>query len=252
MQSGQINSVGQCIKRTFYADGFRGFYYGLLSPLCSIPLINGIVFTAYAQCNYMLGHETGLWRGTISGAYAGLLNTVVVAPQELIKCRMQVQSNDAALGDKAKFRNVFHCGWVIAREEGIRGLFRGGQITVGREVSSYAVQFATYEGCRNFFGGASGDPGTLGIFLSGTIGGFMGWFASYPFDIVKTQVQTGRSSVCGKVNPTSRYVASQTWQQFGVHGFFKGFSACGSRAILVNGVGFLVYEKALGYFNSLR
>ena len=251
MQSGQINSTLQCIKRTFSADGFRGFFLGVASPLYSIPLINGIVFAAYAQCNYVLGQDTGLLRGTISGAYAGLLNTIVVAPQELIKCKMQVQSNDAVLGGTTKFRNIFHCGWVTAQEEGLRGLFRGGTITAAREITGYAALFSTYEVCKNFFARKNGgDPGTFGIFMAGTVGGFMCWFSAYPLDLIKTQVQTGRSSVCGKENPTSWYVASQTWQQQGVSGFFKGFSACGSRAVLVNGVGLVVYETTLSYFNS--
>lgn len=48
MQSGSFDGLINCILRTIKADGFKGLYYGLATPLSSVPLINAVVFGAYA------------------------------------------------------------------------------------------------------------------------------------------------------------------------------------------------------------
>lgn len=42
--------------------------------------------------------------------------------------------------------------------------------------------------------------------------------------------------------------AKEIWRQEGMHGFWRGFSACAIRAIFANAVGFYVYETAKDIF----
>lgn len=47
-------------------------------------------------------------------------------PFDVLKTRMQLQGELRARGRHAVYyRNVFHAGWVVARNEGIRGLQKG-------------------------------------------------------------------------------------------------------------------------------
>lgn len=51
----------------------------------------------------------------VSGGVAGLLNSVIVCPTELVKCKMQMQKK------KKIYKNSWDCAKVIWREEGFRG-----------------------------------------------------------------------------------------------------------------------------------
>ena len=44
--------------KTHKADGFRGFFYGIKSPLLSNPLVNAVVFGTYGQANLMFQAES--------------------------------------------------------------------------------------------------------------------------------------------------------------------------------------------------
>lgn len=119
MQAGEVQSLIQCIKKTFIADGYRGFFYGISTPLYTIPLVNAIVFGAYAQANYFLNSPGSFHQGILAGAYAGLINTIVVTPVELVKCRLQIQSKDLSLGQKIKYKNTWDCIKKIIQSEGL-------------------------------------------------------------------------------------------------------------------------------------
>ena len=69
--------------------------------------------------------------------FAGLVNSFVLSPIELVKCRMQIQT-EKNLCD-AYYRSSIHCFTRIAQEEGIRkGLMKGLVATILREVPCYA------------------------------------------------------------------------------------------------------------------
>lgn len=77
---------------------FDGMYY----PLTTVPLVNAVVFGAYEFYKKMTGkQELSFIDGIENGAFAGLVNTVIVSPVELIKCKMQ-------LGDKI-YKNSKDC-----------------------------------------------------------------------------------------------------------------------------------------------
>lgn len=96
-----------CIKNIMYKEGPASFYKGVYSPLYSIPAINAIVFGAYEMARRFLNPDgtaemtisQGLYSyfkfsltfsGMMAGAFAGLVNCLIVTPVELIKCRQQV------------------------------------------------------------------------------------------------------------------------------------------------------------------
>ena len=86
-----------CLIRTVRGEGVLSLFKGMSGPLCTIPLINAIVFYSYAiakQALHKLQSEVkplNLAEITLAGAFAGLVNCVVICPVELIKTRLQVQ-----------------------------------------------------------------------------------------------------------------------------------------------------------------
>jgi hypothetical protein len=72
-----------------------------------------------------------------AAAVAGATLSGFLSPVELVKCRLQVNSEH--------FRNPVACLRITAREEGARGLMRGFIPTVAREVPGNALYFTVYE-----------------------------------------------------------------------------------------------------------
>ena len=95
----QTNYKGglDCLVKTVRGEGVLSLFKGMSGPLCTIPLVNAIVFYSYAigkQALHKLQSEIkplNLFEITLAGSFAGLVNCVVICPVELIKTRLQVQ-----------------------------------------------------------------------------------------------------------------------------------------------------------------
>lgn len=87
-------SLRETIKETYIHEGMRGFYKGMGSPLITIPLVNSIVFASYEFAKRMmgvrLGEECTFNQSLIAGSFGGFMNSFVLSPIELVKCRLQV------------------------------------------------------------------------------------------------------------------------------------------------------------------
>ena len=93
MQNSAIKiSLRQVISTTFKFEGMLGFYKGLGPPLVTVPIINSIVFASYEFCKRMLGvksdSEFTFMQSMYCGMFAGLVNSIVLSPIELVKCRL--------------------------------------------------------------------------------------------------------------------------------------------------------------------
>ena len=83
----------------------------------------------------------------LSAGIAGLLNSVIVCPSELVKCKMQMQKKVII------YESSYKCAKSILKTDGIPGIFQGGVATCFREIPAYIAQFCVYEFLkRNVFG----------------------------------------------------------------------------------------------------
>jgi hypothetical protein len=251
MQTGDVRSLKECFIKTYRADGFRGFFKGMSSPLCSVPFVNAIVFTAYAHANTLFEIENAFWKGIVSGSYAGLVNTVVVTPVELVKIKMQIQSNDPSLGHGKAYSSAFDCVRHVVRDEGVRGLFKGTVVTIYREIPGYAMQFASFEATKSFFHSffELEELSKVHVFCAGVVGGFNCWFWSYPQDVVKTKIQSVKRIV-NTWDGGFWQISRSIWRTQGWMGFWRGFSACFLRATIPNGFGFLTNDMVMNVLTN--
>ena len=245
MQTGDVGSMWNCLVLTLKEDGFRALFQGINSPLLTTPLVNAVVFGAYAHAKTFTDMETHFSGGLLAGAYAGLLNTFVVAPVELVKCRLQVQSHNSHLGLPPRYRSSLHCVAEILRTGGIRELYAGTVATIYREIPAYAGQFAAYEFTKDVIEDVldleDEDLPLWASFLAGMMGGLNCWVWSYPQDVIKTHLQVASEPVKGWDGGFYR-ACKAVYRTQGWRGFWRGFTPCALRAMLANGWGFLAYE----------
>jgi hypothetical protein len=87
-------SLRSVFRETYAHEGLRGFYKGMGSPLITIPIVNSIVFASYESAKRMMGVELGeectFKQSLIAGMFGGFMNSFVLSPIELVKCRLQV------------------------------------------------------------------------------------------------------------------------------------------------------------------
>ena len=83
------------------------------------------------------------------------------------------------------------------------------------------------------------------IALYGGIAGEALWLSSYPFDVVKSKMQSDGFGAGGMRYANMRDVWRQTWRAEGARGFWKGISPTCVRALPVSAGTFIVVEMVM-------
>ena len=183
----------------------------------------------------------------LAGCAGGGVQLAIACPVELVKIKLQTQSSGVG-----RYRGPWHCLSSIAREQGVRGLFRGIVPHVWRDGHGFGVYMVLYELFLHISGGRD-KAGKSEQFLAGGMAGMVCWLSVLPFDVVKSRMQADDYS-----RPRYRGMfdcAYKSYKADGMSVFGRGAVAMSLRAFPVNGVTFLVYELLLDYcqrFNNLE
>jgi len=128
------------------------------------------------------------------------------------------------------------------------GLYRGTTVTLLREAQAYGFWFLSFEymmqsdAKRNKV--ARKEIPTWKIALYGGLAGEALWIASYPFDVIKSKMQT--DGFGGKQRyKNMRDAFAQTWRQEGMMGFWRGVGPTLLRAMPVSAGTFAVVEMTM-------
>ena len=255
--------LSECMTSILRSEGPFSFYRGLTPPLTTIPLVNAIVMSSYELWKRLLGVESEeeftFAQSLLSGVFAGFVNSFIISPVELVKWRLQMQT-EAANG--AYYKGSMDCTMKVIQDEGLKTLLTSGLLaTILRETFWYGGQFGGYYLAKRSFAKLENwsvdDLSHTSLFLSGGIGGLFCWLFSYPQDIIKTRLQTQRVGIISI--PEHEWIpdegviswATDIWKSEGWHGFWRGFSAWSIRAFWANAFMFSTYEfamKRIDYF----
>ena len=123
----------------------------------------------------------------VAGAFAGAVARIFVAPLDVIKIRLQIQKENYSLTN-AKYKGAVSAMATIAREEGIRkGLWAGTLPALCLWIPYTGIQF----GMLNLLltsSSSSGSSSSSSNFVYGAVAGATATIATYPFDIIRTQL----------------------------------------------------------------
>lgn len=128
-----------------HAEGFRGFFRGLLPTLVGILPARATYFWAYATTKSNLASRFGESPivHMLSAAAAGISSNTLTNPIWLMKSRVQLQAG-ASSGNPMVYRGYRDAMMRIFREEGIGGFFKG--LTASYwGVTEGALHFVVYE-----------------------------------------------------------------------------------------------------------
>ena len=148
------------ITSIYRQDGLLGFWHGQLGTLIRETGGSAAWFGSYEGVSLFF-HEMHdgkaitkdaalpVYQQMAAGAVAGVSYNFIFYPADTIKSRMQTEEAGHLTGGKRSFAAV---GKALWREQGLKGLYRGCGITVGRAAPSSALIFTVYESLRKSFG----------------------------------------------------------------------------------------------------
>jgi len=174
-----------------------------------------------------LARISPLWRGIIAGASAGALSAGVCTPIDLIKVRMQA-------GDRV-YKGLWSALVSVAKEGGVRGLYKGMIPTVQRATVIGVLTLPTYDMAkiallnqekRSIMGYecAFRDNSTTHV-LASLFSGFIGAYGSMPIDVVKSRIMNqpvDPMSGRGLLYRNSWHCLKRTVQTEGLLALWKG------------------------------
>ncbi|XP_045678130.1 solute carrier family 25 member 47 [Phyllostomus hastatus] len=283
----KYTGIWQCVQDTYRRERVRGFYRGLSLPVCTVSLVSSLSFGTYRHC---LAHICRFRYGsadakpartdiTLSGFASGLVRVFLTSPTEVAKVRLQTQTQAQAqtqlqaptrrrsLTSAAavpplcpvpsvgpvpgpRYRGPLHCLATVAREEGLRGLYKGSSALLFREGHSFATYFLSYSIlCEWLTPAGHSQPDVLGVLVAGGCAGALAWAVATPMDVIKSRLQAdgqGRRRYRGLLHCMVTSVREE-----GPRVLFKGLTLNCCRAFPVNMVVFVTYEAALRFSRGL-
>ncbi|KAH6598043.1 hypothetical protein BASA50_003926 [Batrachochytrium salamandrivorans] len=146
-------------------------------------------------------------QNAISGAAAGVISRVVIAPLDVIK-----------------IRNVVQACKLIVKEEGLRGLWKGNLSAEYLYLAYGAIQFTIFhelllESKKPDSLLATYIPHRAHTFVAGALSGFVATISTYPLDLLRTRFAVQQDyniykSLFGAVQ--------QIFAKEGISGFYRG------------------------------
>lgn len=131
----------------------------------------------------------------IAGGIAGAVSRTVVSPFERAKILLQLQRP----GSQQAYQGMFPTILKMYREEGWKGLFRGNLLNCIRIFPYSAVQFATFEKCKDIMLHYNPrDTQQLNGYerlIAGSVGGIVSVAVTYPLDLVRARITVQTASL---------------------------------------------------------
>ncbi|KAI1170400.1 mitochondrial carrier [Nemania sp. FL0916] len=248
----QYSSALDAATSIYSKEGPLAFYKGTLTPLLGIGACVSIQFGAFgwakrafeaSNSSSSQNKELSYTQYFAAGAFAGIANSVLSTPIEHVRIRLQTQPH----GAERLYSGPLDCVRVLNAQGGgvLKGVYRGGAVTLLREASAYGTWFLAFEYMMNADARRNhisrDQVSAYKIAFYGGLAGEALWLASYPFDVVKSKMQT--DGFGDKIRYSSmRDCFHKTWKGEGMRGFWKGIAPTLLRAMPVSAGTFAVVE----------
>ncbi|XP_037100041.1 solute carrier family 25 member 47-A [Syngnathus acus] len=245
----QFTGIWQCIATTFSKEGVHGFFKGMSLPMATISVTSSVAFGTYRNCLQCLKQARGAAHGPstkpeifLSGMVGGIMQVLLVAPGDIVKVRLQCQTESVRRGTKPKYRGPVHCMLSILKAEGLRGLYRGAMPLALRDGPGFAMYFLTYNTiCEWLTESGREKPAWSAVMLAGGFAGTVAWSISTPMDVIKARLQADGARETRRYRGFAHCIA-ETIRTEGVGVFFRSLGINCLRAFPVNLVVFVTYE----------
>ncbi|KAF2834062.1 mitochondrial carrier protein [Patellaria atrata CBS 101060] len=247
----QYTGAIDCASKILKNEGALAFYKGTLTPLIGIGACVSVQFGAFhymrrrfesqnLASNPLASSDLSYTQYYLCGAFAGIVNTPLSSPIEHVRIRLQTQPHGAG----RLYAGPLDC----IRQLGTRNIYRGTLPTLFREAQAYGIWFTTFEWLMRKDAARLGvrreDVPTWKVAFYGGLAGEALWLGSYPFDVIKSRMQTDG------FGDKARYrgfldCVRHTYRGEGAMGFWRGIGPTLVRAMPVSAGTFVTVELTM-------
>lgn len=143
--------TGDAFVQIYKSEGLRGFYKGLLPSLFGVSHV-AVQFPLYEAFKGWIRErqeegEAELGATTIlaCSSSAKMIASVTTYPHEVLRTRLQMQPKTNPPISHPRYTGVIQACKTIAKQEGLRGFYKGMAVNLVRTVPSSALTILTYE-----------------------------------------------------------------------------------------------------------
>ncbi|ODQ63378.1 mitochondrial inner membrane transporter [Nadsonia fulvescens var. elongata DSM 6958] len=242
-------SMFDCFSRIIKQEGLGRLYRGINAPILMEAPKRAVKFSA----NDKWGEVYRSWFGVtymsqplaiLTGATAGVTESFVVVPFELVKIRLQDKTS--------KYTGVVDVVRKTVQQEGVLAMYNGLEATMLRHATWNAGYFGIIFKIRSMLPEATTKTEkTRNDLISGTIGGTFGTVFCTPFDVVKSRIQN-TVKVAGVVPKYNWAVPSlfTVSREEGFMALYKGFLPKVLRLGPGGGILLVVFTGCMDFFRG--
>jgi solute carrier family 25 thiamine pyrophosphate transporter 19 len=238
------------LKTIISQEGVTGLWKGNIPAELLYVFYGGVQFTSYRSISQL--QATLPYRlppsveSFISGAGAGAFATTATYPLDLLRTRFAAQGTEKIYDSlRGSIRD-------IARDEGLRGFFRGVSAANVQVVPYMGLFFASYEALRLQIGTVNLPFGS-GDATAGVLASIFSKTAVFPLDLVRKRLQVQgptRSRYVHRNIPEYRGVVrtlQMILQNEGIRGAYRGLTVSLVKAAPASAVTMWTYERVLHF-----
>lgn len=258
---GTFDAFSKIIKN----EGFLKLYSGISSPIVMEAFKRATKFWAQTESSKLIvknlyrgnikGHESKV--ATLSGLSAGIVESFVVTPFELVKVRLQdVNSTYKGPVDVLKsivyeksHTSVSEMPTQVKSSFHPLKLFNGLEATMWRHGLWNMGYFSIIFQCRTLLNSwhITKDNKKTNSLISGCVGGAVGSVMSTPFDVAKSRIQNAAKGSPLAQKWTLKLVL-EIYQKEGFRSLYLGFTPKVLRYLPGGGILLVAYDQLMGMF----
>ncbi|PWN40617.1 mitochondrial carrier [Ceraceosorus guamensis] len=266
-----------CFLQLARKEGLRALYKGATPPLVGWGISDAVLMGTLHNLRLALQRATDTGEGTgkrlppwghaAAGLGAGWVNSFLTTPIELLKAKLQMQSQRISAASKASehvakvhgFTGPIDCARQVIRAQGLMGLWGTLPATLMFR-SNFAVMFCSYDFFQRTFESWNGTKWEIGsgtaTFISGGLAAECFWLTAFPADVIKNRMMA--DSLENPKFPTIRSAFVSVWSHAGpnaplylrIRTFYTGFVPCLLRAFPTNASALLAFEATMSLLGA--
>ncbi|EDQ89431.1 uncharacterized protein MONBRDRAFT_8368 [Monosiga brevicollis MX1] len=210
-----------CIWTVAKTEGRTGVYRGLSVNLMGVFPEKAVKLSVNDFARTYLADEHGnvsTLSGCFAGALAGLCQSPITNPMELVKVqRMTAMAAKKTGGGTGQVETLSQ----MLKRLGFRGVYTGYTSTIMRDIPFSILFFWSYGALNDSWARPypGAEPDTRKSFVAGLFCGCVAAVLSTPMDVIKTNLQLKDTE-----HKSIRAVARNVYANYGLGGFFNGAS----------------------------
>nr|CAD2125598.1 unnamed protein product [Meloidogyne enterolobii]CAD2184940.1 unnamed protein product [Meloidogyne enterolobii] len=232
-----FKSALKFVRHTYRESGFFALYRGNSASLARVVPYAAIQFAAHEEYKKLLKVDiegSTPYRRFLAGTLAGVTAVIFTYPLDTAKARLSVST-------KQEYENLRAVFIKECKTHGFLTFYRGLYPTLLGVVPYAGLSFFTYETLKLIYKKEFGDKPMHPLLRMscGAVAGTIGQFSSYPLDIIRRRMQTG------KIGPNKNVirVLVEIWIFEGLfRGLYKGISMNWIKGPIAVGISFTTYD----------